>query len=312
MPKHKGTEHLQGDLRRRLSKLREGAGRAKAKKTFDPFRVEKGGAGQVLLLGPPNSGKSALVARLTKAPTAPADFPFATQGPIPGMMSFEDAQVQIVDLPPITRDYFPAGLLGLIKTCDAALVTADLGAETLLEDLEAVLEVLEEGRVHLFDPDVSRPPEAPAPAAEGEQDESEKPARPPLELPARLLACKADLAGARDQLEILSDLYKERFRPWPVSTLSENGLEAVPSLAFRLLDRIRVYSKLPGRPPDLTSPFILRRGQTVLDLAALIHRDFPEELRQAKVWGSARFDGQAVDRDYVLADKDVVELQLNR
>ena len=310
IPKHKGTDHLQGDLKRRLAKLREEASRPKAKAAFNPFRVERGGAGQVVVVGAPNAGKSAVVAATTKAQTSPTPFPFATQGPIPGMIVFEDVQVQLVDLPPITRDYFPAGMLGLIKSADAVLVVADLGADSVLDDLEACLDALKEGRVCLHDPALA----APGPVAPDSRDVEPGAAPMPereLHLPARLLASKVDLPGARERLEILADLYGDRLPPVAVSTTTGEGLAALPAQVFALLDKIRVYSKLPGKPPDRTSPFALKRGSTILDLAAAIHRDFPENLRQAKVWGSARFDGQAVERTYVLCDGDVVELQVD-
>jgi hypothetical protein len=303
MPKHKGTDHLQADLRRRLSKLKEDAAKPSkgGKKAFDPFHLEKGGSGQVLLLGAPNCGKSAVVSRVSNAPTEAAAFPFATQGPIPGMMHFEDVQVQIVDLPPITADYFPKGMLGLIKSCDGLLLVADLGADTLLEDLEAVLRTLEEGRVKAEDPTLARPAGPP-------------PAELPfgwVRLPAILLANKVDLPGAADRLEILRELYAGRFQPRPVSADTGEGFDVLPAEIFRMLDRIRIYSKEPGKATDRSAPFTLKRGSTVLDLAARIHRDFPEHLKQARVWGSARFEGQAVERSYVLADRDVVELHVD-
>lgn len=300
MPKHKGTDHLQADLKRRLAKLREEDAKPKGKKTFDAFRVEKGGAGQVVLLGAPNAGKSAIVARTTSAPTEPTPFPFATQGPIPGMMAFEDTQVQLVDLPPITADYFPTGMLGLVKGADGALLVADLSSDSLLDDLETILGALQEGRIRIVDP-----------AAPGAGEPSSETDLLVTRVPGLLLANKCDAPGASDRLELLMDLFRGRFEPIRLSMESGEGVETLPARVFRLLDRIRIYPKQPGKPPDMSSPFVLKRGQTVLDLAARIHRDFPDHLKQARVWGSARFDGQAVERTHVLADKDVVELQVD-
>ena len=307
MPKHKGTDHLQADLRRRLSKLKEEASKpSKGKKAFDPFRVEKGGAGQVLLLGAPNCGKSAVVARVSNAPTQPAAFPFATQGPIPGMMAFEDVHVQLVDLPPITADYFPKGLLGLVKGSDGLLLVADLGADSVLEDFDAVLQSLEAGRVRPEDPAL-RKPAAPGSTAPAEEELPFGWVR----LPAIVLANKVDVPDARYRLQILRDLYQGRFDPFPISAETGEGFDVLPAKVFRMLDQIRIYSREPGKPPDMSAPFTMKRGSTVLDLAARIHRDFPDHLRQARVWGSARFDGQAVQKDYVLADRDVVELHVH-
>ncbi|MGQ9591028.1 MAG: TGS domain-containing protein [Planctomycetota bacterium] len=308
LPKHKGTDHLQADLRRRLSKLREEAAKPKGgKKGFDPFRVEKGGAGQVLFLGPPNCGKSALVARLSGAPTGPAPFPFATQGPIPGMMPFEDAQVQIVDLPPVAAGHTPKGMLGLVKSADGLVLVADLDAETILDDFETVLRYLEEGRVAAVDPAIPESERAPDPEPEADSPKFLRKVR----LPAVLLANKSDAPGALEKLELLREFSQGRFGPIAVSASTGEGLDAVPGRVFAMLDCIRIYSKEPGKPPDLAVPFVLKRGATILDLAAKIHRDFPEHLRQARVWGSARFGGQAVSKDYVLADKDVVELHVD-
>jgi ribosome-interacting GTPase 1 len=307
IPKHKGTDHLQADLKKKLARHREEASRPKAKKAaFDPFRIERGGAGTVTLLGAPNSGKSAIVARFTKAVTEPTPFPFATQGPIPGMMLFEDVQVQLVDLPPITADHFPKGMLGLIKSADAVLLVADLESDSVLDDIEAVLQAVEAGRVRLRDASLGALPSAPAADGGGGADAEVL----TTVLPAILVANKADAPGAGERLELLRDLYTGRFEPYSLSTTAGEGTDELPGKVFRMLDRIRVYSKEPGKLPDMSSPFTLRRGQNVLDLAAKIHRDFPENLKQARVWGSARFEGQAVEKTYVLADKDVVELQV--
>jgi len=304
IPKHKGTDHLQADLKRRLSKLRTEASRPKSKKTFDLFGVEKGGAGQVVLLGAPNSGKSAVVSWCSKAPTEPTPFPFATQGPIPGMLAFEDIHIQLVDLPPITADYFPSGMLGLIKSADGVLLLADLAADSILEDLDAVIQELTKGRVRLHDTKARV-------AGDGEQDEEDTEAVL-VHLPALLIASKIDEAGAVDRRDILRELYQGQFDPLVVSATTGQGFDDFPRAVFEMLDRIRVYSKEPGKAADRHAPFVLNRGQTVVDLAARIHRDFPDTLRQARVWGSARFDGQAVQRDYRLADGDVVELQVHR
>jgi hypothetical protein len=301
IPKHKGTDHLQGDLKRKLSKLRqEETVRAKSKKSgFDPFRVEKQGAGQVVVLGPPNCGKSSIVASTTKAQTQVTEFPFATQAPVPGMMLYEDAQVQLVDLPPITKDYLPGSMLSLIRAADAALLVCDLGSKRVLEETEEILALLLEGRVHLHDPQLPSQPPA-----------EEEPPRN-IQVPALLVATKVDLADAEEVLGLVGELFEGRFRPFALSSVTRAGYDELPRRVWELLGRIRVYSKEPGKPIDRSSPFVLKQGETVLDLAGRIHRDFPEHLRQARVWGSSRFEGQAVQKDYVLAEGDVVELHVD-
>ena len=119
MPKHKGTEHLQADLKRKLSQLKDAsAQQKKAGKHVDIFHVPRSGAGQVVLLGTPNSGKSAILAALTHAKVTVAEFPFATHAPVPGMVRYEDVQIQLVDMPPITADYAAPGQVGTYRNGD--------------------------------------------------------------------------------------------------------------------------------------------------------------------------------------------------
>jgi hypothetical protein len=296
IPKHKGTDHLQADLKRRLSRLKDEATQEtrSKKKSFDPFRLDRHGAGQVVVLGGPNAGKSSLVARLTNAPTQVTDYPFGTTAPVPGMLRFEDVSIQLVDLPPLAGAEIPGGMLVLCKSADAALLVADLGAGEVLDHLEAIVKAFEAGSVRLHHP---QQPPAPEP--------------PKKDLPCLLLANKVDLPEAADVLPLVEESLRGRLLPLPISALRGDGMAELPGQIFKVLDLVRIYAKMPGKPPDLTAPFALRRGATVVDFARTIHRDFPDHLRQARLWGSARFDGQAVPRDHVLSDKDVVELNVD-
>lgn len=282
IPKHKGTEKLQADIKKRLSQLREEGQKKKQKGGFNPFHVEKQGAGQVVLAGCPNTGKSALVAALTRAKVKVADFPFTTSVPATGMMPFEDVLVQLVDTPPFTADNVPPGLMGTFRNSDAILAVIDLGSGECLEQIETTIELLSERGI--IDP-------------AGES---------PVTLPYLVLGLKSDLAEAADNLDILREFHPN-VNILPFSA-EQGNLDRLRHLIFELLDVIRIYGKAPGKPADMERPFILKRGSTVLDLAYLIHRDFPNRLKSALVWGSARFDGQAVPREYILHDKDIVEL----
>ncbi len=301
IPKHKGTDHLQADLKRRLAKLRDAQQSQAKKKGFDVFRVERAprSAGQVVLLGPPNAGKSALLARLTHAHPEVAPYPFTTKRPLPGMMPFEGAQVQLVDLPPIAGGELPPGMLGLVKSADAAIAVVDLAAEDVLEETEALQAGLERGRVRLHRP--LAPPDPPLPDEPGWRG-----------LPALLAGTRIDVAGAADAAAALHERYGARLPVHAVSAETGEGLEALREAAYRMLDRIRVYGKAPGRPPDRDSPFVLPRGATVLDYARHVHRDFPDHLKLARLYGpSGKFDGVPVPRDHVLADGDCVELHVD-
>src|SRR5262245_37103179 len=255
MPKHKGTDHLQADLKRRLSRLKDDATQEarSEKKSFDPFRLERHGAGRVVVLGGPDAAKSSLVARLTHAPTQVTDYPFGTTAPVPGMLRFEDVSIQVVDLPPLTGTEIPGGMLGLCKTADAALLVADLGAGEVLDHLEAILQAFDAGRVRLHGPEN-------LPVAE------------PLlkDLPCLLLANKIDLPEAAEVLPLVEEAVRGRLRPLAISAQRGEGMAELPGLVFKLLDLVRIYTKMPGKPPDLTAPFALRRGATVVDFARTI------------------------------------------
>jgi len=289
IPKHKGTEKMQADIKHRLAKTRSAAEQARAKGGVDVFHVEKSGAGQVVLVGMPNSGKSALLAATTKARVNVAAYPFATHAPVPGMMPYEDVRIQLVDLPPVTAEGIVPGMTGTVRAADAALVCVDLSAVDALEQVETCLGQLKKrGLVP-----VGR--EAP----EGGRD-----------MPMILVGTKLDLPGAGDTLQALRELYGEAVPILGTSAETGEGLQDLAAGCFRMLGVVRVYSKEPGRPADMEQPFILRRGSTVLDLASEIHRDMATHLKRARIWGSEKYDGQPVQRDHVLEDKDVIELHV--
>jgi ribosome-interacting GTPase 1 len=289
IPRHKGTEKMQADLKRRLSKLRAEQARRPASRAGIMHRVEKEGVGQVALVGPPNSGKSLLVRRLTHAMPEVADYPFTTRVPLPGMMPFEDVQVQLVDLPPVHPDFPESWLYQIIRNADATLLVVDLSDPDLLEDLETTLGQLANAKVHLGRDD---PPNAPG----------------WLRKRTLLVANKIDASGAQEDFEILSELYGARFPMARISAETGDGLEQLRQAVFEMLEVIRVYTKAPGKKLERTAPYVLKRGARLIDLAAHVHQDFLTHLKYARVWGHGRFEGQMVNRDHLLEDKDVVEL----
>jgi len=293
LPKHKGTDKLQADLKRRISQARKEAAQAKKAGGYDPFAIARQGAGQVILIGPPNSGKSSIVARLTKAPVKIAEWPFSTSQPIPGMCKYEDVSIQLIDTPPLTAEHAPKGLAGAIRNADIIAVVVDAAADSALDDIETCLEFIRQRRL--------QPTSEPAPAV------PEDPAAP---LPKRCLivANKCDLPAASDNLPLLRELLGNDLLIYPISTQTGQGVPDFPAELFRLLNVIRVYAKPPGKAVDKSDPFVLPAGSTVLDMARTVHRDLPETLKSARVWGTGVYDGQYVQHDHVLHDQDVVEL----
>lgn len=290
MPKHKGTDHLKADLRRKLSKLKDtSTQQKKGGKHVDIFHVPRGGAGQIVLLGTPNCGKSSLVGVLTNAKVNVADFPFATNGPVPGMVTFEDVPIQLVDMPPITADYIAPGQVGTYRNCDLIALVIDLSAD-LDEQLTACLDFLE-SRSLLIDADT--------PAYDDQGNALGK--------EVFCIGTKSDVAeaGAFEKLKKLCEPATEFIK---VSAESGEGLEELAAKFFELLRIIRVYAKPPGKPADMTEPFTLPAGSTVMDLATAIHRQLAEKLKSARIWGTGVYDGQNAQRTHVLNDKDIIEL----
>ncbi len=293
IPKHKGTEHLRGDLKRRYAKLKDEQEQARHRRGGFSVSIDREGAGQVALAGPANAGKSALVAALTQAQTDVGEYPFTTRKPIAGMMPFVNIQIQLVDLPAISPTYMEPWVPSLVRPADLCLLLADLGSDTLLEDLEAVLQILERGKVRLIAPGDQGVPEI------GWANK-----------PALLVANKQDAPGAEEALEILRAEYGERLPILAVSAHTASGLEGLRRAIYDGLQIVRVYCKPPGAEPSMKSPVVLRRGSTVLEMAESIHKDFARQLKFARIWGSGKFDGQRVQRDYVVQEGDIIELHI--
>jgi hypothetical protein len=295
LPKHKGTEKLQSDLKKRISRARdeiEGA-RTAGKKGGVSYRVPREGAGQVVLVGAPNAGKSAMLAALTNARPEVAPYPFTTRTPQPGIMHWEDVPVQLVDLPPITAEFFEPWVTSLIRSADATLLVADLASDDIADATETVLARLAEVHTELVG---TLPYDV--------EDEAVQ------HVKTLLVANKVDAEGAADRLEVIREWFSPRFPIVPISVERREGLDALRRATYDLLGVLRVYTKVPGKPADRSKPFTVPIGSTVVDLAREIHRDFEHTLKFARIWGTGVFEGQTVKRDHELHDADVVELHL--
>jgi ribosome-interacting GTPase 1 len=304
IPKHKGTDHLQGDIKRRLKELSAELERPKAGGAHGgpALVVRPEGAAQIALLGPPNAGKSSLHRRLTDSDAQVAPYPFTTQYPEPGMMSHEGIHFQLVDLPAVSPEHPIPWLASALQTADACLLVTDLDDPAGPEEMAAVHVILRERRVTLTHQWESGG--APAETtAEGNEDPFA------LRLPTLLVANKADRVGdAAGELRALLELTGLRYPACVVSAETGHGLGDIGPWLFTHLGIVRVYTKVPGHPPNRERPFALRRGQTVGDVARLVHKDLARSLRYARVWGTSGFDGQQVGSEHPLADGDVVEL----
>lgn len=294
IPKHKGTEHLIGDLRRRIAKVKAEAQKKGGPKRGPSIFVEREGAGQVVLVGPPNSGKSTIVGLLTNARVEAAEYPFTTQKPVVGMMPFENIQIQLVDLPPISTEHTESWVLSLIRPADLVLFVVDLASDNLLEEIAFVEEVLGLARIDLVRASSTPPPAEPGRAVKK----------------TLLVGNKLDEKGAEEAQAILRELYGQRFPILAVSTLDSAYLEALRQRIYEGLGVVRIYTKTPGRPSAMNVPVVLPKGSTILDVAESIHKDFAEKLKFARIWGDDRYDGQRVNRDYLVQEGNIIELHI--
>jgi ribosome-interacting GTPase 1 len=302
IPKHKGTEHLRADIKTRIKEITEEA--ATAKKTGarggPPTVIRPEGAAQVALVGPPNTGKSALHAALTGSHAESGPYPFATQFPQPGMLPIDDVAIQLVDLPSISTQHPIPWIGNALQPADACMFVLDLGQPGCVEQVVQAHEILAERKVeltHVWPTDPGQPVD----------DDEANPFT--TVLPAVFVANKADaISELEDQLEVLRELTGLTYPALATSVEDGAGMDRVGPWLFERLGVVRVYTKIPGKSADMGRPFTVRAGQTVIDVAQLVHRDIAASFKYARIWGDGSFDGQQVGRDHEVVDGDVIEL----
>ena len=291
MPKHKGTDHLRADLRTKIANLTKSMDKKTATQ-HSTTKIEKAGAAQVAVIGPPNTGKSQIVASITKARPTVAAYPYTTQTATPGMMHFENVQIQLVDTPPMGEQPPEWWLLNIIRRADALLIVVDLTQDPVAQ-AEALIAVLNDKNIAL-----------------GEAEELEDDEESPVSYKKTLIVGnKADMDHGGINFRALQEHFGGKLPAIAISAVS-GRLDELKQKIFQMLDVMRVYTKTPGGKPDMTEPIILERGSTLEMAATAIHKSFAQRMKYARVWGSGKFDGVMVKRDHVLEDGDIIELHL--
>jgi hypothetical protein len=288
MPKHKGTDKLHADLRRKIAKFSQEAERKYATARRTGFYINPEGAGQVMLVGPANSGKSQLLAALTDALPEIAEYPFTTQTPIPGMMKFEDIQIQLIDTPPIGHKDVRILLANPLRNADLIAIVIDLSLEPISQ-VEATLQGLREARIEPL------------------MDDAKQASLGSYPRKMVIVGNKNDLAGSNRNCGIVRSRYAGSFPVLPISAKEGNGLDEFRRAVYHELSIIRVYTKTPGAKADMADPMILEKEVTVEEAAESLHKDFRENLKYAVIWGSGKYDGQRVSKGHILQDGDIVE-----
>jgi len=284
LPKHKGTDKIYGDLKRKMSKLKESKDTQKKTGRKEHWQVQSEGAGQVVLVGPPNSGKSSILNTLTHAHPDVTTYPFATQMPVPGMLPFEDIQIQLVELPALTVDVMENWLPNAIMMADFMAIVLDLSSDELLDDIQATFDQTEKRRIKI----VAELPET--------QESGYR------YIPSIIIGNKMDLPAARDNLGLLKEMIGDKIPTITLSTKQPQTCQILGPTLFRAMKIIRVYPKRPGKKIEKIDPLILREGATVLDAATALHKDIAAALKNARGWGDGIYDGQNLAKDFVLTD----------
>jgi len=290
MPRHKGTDKLHAELRRKIARFSQEAEKKYATARRAGFYISREGAGQVMLVGPANAGKSQLIAAVTEAIPEIAEYPFTTKTPIPGMMKFEDIQIQLVDTPPIGHKEVRVLLANTLRNADLIAIVIDLSREPI-NQVEATLQGLREARIEPLDGGTQVTPGS---------------------YPRRMLIVgnKNEIAGSNENWERLRSQYARLFPLVSISAREGSGLEEFKRAVYQALNIMRVYTKTPGSKADLTDPMILEKGSTLGEAAESLHKDFYQNLKYAVVWGSGKYDGQRVSKGHVLQDGDIVEFHI--
>jgi len=292
VPKHKGTEKLQALLKTKISKLRQEMQRRPQVARHSPIgHLEKSGAGRVVVLGSPNSGKSMLIKSLSGANPEVGDYPFTTRIPAPYMMRYENIQIQLIDTPPYLDEDIPSVLPELIRTADAVLICLDLTQPDDAARLETFLEAMKKKRIEFVG-----------------AEEPISPAERPNKKRTLLVANKCDTENSSEALEDLRLLLGNRLPLLPVSALTGDGLEELKTRIYDLMEIIRVYSKAPGKKPDFDEPFTLKKGSSVIDMARAIHKDLADNFKYARLWRGKTIQGLIVNREHILQEGDIVEI----
>ncbi|MDR2346051.1 MAG: 50S ribosome-binding GTPase [Planctomycetaceae bacterium] len=297
MPKHKGTDHLQAKLKTQISQVKKDIESQKSRGGSSgggarSFRIPRQGAGTAVIIGGPNAGKSQLLASLTRATPEIAEYPFTTKQPQPGMMAWEDVFIQLIDTPPITTDFLEPYIVGMLRSADIALLMVDLGDDSGMEQAKDVINKLQTTKTRL--------------AVESSLDDEDVGL---AFTQTFVLANKIDAPEAAERLELFHEICPLSFREFKISANVLESLTELRNAIYQSLNVIRIYTKDPRKKePDRDKPFTLTRGETLLDLAELIHKDYTKNLKFGKVWGSAVHDGTIVKGDYVLNDLDIVEI----
>lgn len=285
MPKHKASEKVQALIKTKISKykkLKEKSPQT-AKRPTAPV-IDKEGAGQIIICGPPNSGKSTLLSSLTKANPNIADYPFTTKFPMPGMLPYQDINIQIVDTPSLSLEFSENWLGDILRRGDGLIFLFDLSSDEILDELEESLKILEKFKI------------------KNENDFT-------FNKKILWIGNKVDSPKASEIKEIFLELYNGKIPQFlEISAKEKIHIEPLPEKIFNMLKIIRVYTKIQGKPPDMKNPYTLKKDSSLVELAGIIHKDLVKNFKYARLWRNREENPVVIGRENLLEDRDVVEI----
>lgn len=298
IPKHKGTDKMQADLKRRISQTRAMVREQTGKPSTTGFRIPRQGAARVVIVGGPNSGKSSLFNCLTQSEAEVAEYPFTTTQPSPGLLRWQEIKVQLVDTPPVMPGELDPRTESLVRGADLVLILLNAGDDNGADIFSEMLTTFQNSSTRL--------------ARENGIDKSNIGVTLTR---TELVWTGADINGFLDRVVLFTDYLGGRLpefmRPGlQVSSISAEGLDALRSRIIDKLELIRVYTRNPAdKEVDRSEPVVLPAGSTVLELAAELHEELAANFHQARIWGDGKHDGTVVNGEYELEDQDVVEIR---
>jgi hypothetical protein len=254
---------------------------------YDPFEIPRSGVGRIALFGLSNVGKSTLMNAITNTEVNVGNYLHTTTVGQAGACTYQGVTYQIVDLPgflDFKEDWaLSRQIVRVARTSDAIMMVIDLTMD-IDRQLAFLTKQLEEGKL-----------------LENNQSDYK----------IAIIATKGDLPGSKEAYDYLQT--KTDWPIYPTAYNNEASLENLKKAMFKLLKVIRVYTKPPGKKPNLQEPFIINKGATVAEVVEKIHSSFTERFRYAKIWGeSVEYEGQQVGLEHRLTDKDILEIILSK
>jgi len=332
-PGHKGAENLRADIVSKLSKLKQKLEKSKALKgAGKSLRFSRDGSATIVLLGLPNSGKSTLLSKITNATPKISDYAFTTKLPEIGIMEYKGTKIQIVELPAIVEDSHKGKargkeVLSLVRNADLLVLPLRGTKEEQEYSLNLIVSELEASNIIInkIKPQISiNKTSMQGIEIVGKENVIDGWQKLMQELEQRYshlilrVDKKANTSEILEAMDITKSYKKVLALSFDNHIIKNNKVKVFPfegneetkKLIYDNLDLIIVYTRKPGEKDIDNVPVALRQGATIKELCELLHKDFIQKFKFARIWGSSKYPGQQVSLDYVLSDKDVVELYI--